>query len=218
MRKAASSRGSAILRSRAAISPAATRMSGRLCLDSPRAAAKLLILFGWGTWTRTKTSGVRVRCSTIKLFPKSEGGLCASRPNQARRLSRKAGADAARLCCNFLAAARGVRTRNHNVKRPMASRPPRAAKKSLQWRGRALMTEAEQEGPFMPPVTIYTTPWCPYCARAKALLKRKGVDFEEIDASDSAVRQAMTRARAGGLHRPADFHRRFPRRRLRRPA
>lgn len=24
---------------------------------------------GWGTWTRTKTNGVRVRCSTIKLFP-----------------------------------------------------------------------------------------------------------------------------------------------------
>jgi hypothetical protein len=25
--------------------------------------------FGWGTWIRTKTSGVRVRCSTIKLSP-----------------------------------------------------------------------------------------------------------------------------------------------------
>ena len=24
---------------------------------------------GWETWTRTKTNGVRVRCSTIKLFP-----------------------------------------------------------------------------------------------------------------------------------------------------
>ncbi len=24
---------------------------------------------GWGTWIRTKTSGVRVRCSTLKLFP-----------------------------------------------------------------------------------------------------------------------------------------------------
>lgn len=24
---------------------------------------------GWGTWIRTKTNGVRVRCSTIKLFP-----------------------------------------------------------------------------------------------------------------------------------------------------
>lgn len=25
--------------------------------------------FGWGTWIRTKIDGVRVRCSTIELFP-----------------------------------------------------------------------------------------------------------------------------------------------------
>jgi glutaredoxin 3 len=31
-----------------------------------------------------------------------------------------------------------------------------------------------------PRVTVYTTSYCPYCVRAKALLKRKGVDFEEI--------------------------------------
>ena len=31
-------------------------------------------------------------------------------------------------------------------------------------------------------VAIYTTPWCPYCSRAKALLARKGVAFDEIDA------------------------------------
>jgi len=30
-------------------------------------------------------------------------------------------------------------------------------------------------------VEIYTTPICPYCTRAKALLKRKGVAFDEID-------------------------------------
>ena len=28
-----------------------------------------LLYAGWGTWIRTKTSGVRVRCSTLKLFP-----------------------------------------------------------------------------------------------------------------------------------------------------
>ena len=32
----------------------------------------------------------------------------------------------------------------------------------------------------MPPVVIYTTAWCPYCIRAKQLLQRKGVDFQEI--------------------------------------
>lgn len=43
----------------------------------------------------------------------------------------------------------------------------------------------------MPPVEIYTTRWCPYCHSAKALLTRKGIDFKEIDASASTVRQAM---------------------------
>ena len=28
------------------------------------------IFSGWGTWIRTRTDGVRVRCSTVKLFPK----------------------------------------------------------------------------------------------------------------------------------------------------
>jgi len=30
-------------------------------------------------------------------------------------------------------------------------------------------------------VRIYTTPICPYCVRAKALLKKKGAEVEEID-------------------------------------
>ena len=30
-------------------------------------------------------------------------------------------------------------------------------------------------------VEIYTTPWCGYCARAKALLERKGIAYTEID-------------------------------------
>lgn len=33
----------------------------------------------------------------------------------------------------------------------------------------------------MKPVVIYTTPICPYCARAKSLLKKKGAAFDEID-------------------------------------
>jgi glutaredoxin 3 len=33
----------------------------------------------------------------------------------------------------------------------------------------------------MKPITIYTTPMCPYCARAKSLLKKKGAAFDEID-------------------------------------
>ncbi len=30
-------------------------------------------------------------------------------------------------------------------------------------------------------VTIYTKNYCPYCKRAKALLDRKGVTYDEID-------------------------------------
>ena len=41
-------------------------------------------------------------------------------------------------------------------------------------------------------VRIYTTPICPYCVRAKALLKKKGVEFEEIDVfMDSDARAEM---------------------------
>ncbi|MBK1641059.1 glutaredoxin 3 [Chromatium okenii] len=32
----------------------------------------------------------------------------------------------------------------------------------------------------MPQITLYTTLICPYCHRAKRLLKRKGVVFQEI--------------------------------------
>lgn len=49
----------------------------------------------------------------------------------------------------------------------------------------------------MSKVEIYTTQWCPYCAAAKDLLADKGVDYDEIDASDPEVRAAMI-ARANG--------------------
>ncbi len=50
----------------------------------------------------------------------------------------------------------------------------------------------------MPAITIYTTAFCPYCARAKALLERKGAAYNEIDVSyDPATRAQMTE-KAGG--------------------
>jgi glutaredoxin 3 len=39
------------------------------------------------------------------------------------------------------------------------------------------------ELPESPRVLIYVTPWCPYCNRALALLRRKAVDFKAIDVS-----------------------------------
>jgi len=35
----------------------------------------------------------------------------------------------------------------------------------------------------MKPVRMYTTQICPYCIRAKMLLRQKGVAYEEIDVS-----------------------------------
>ena len=44
----------------------------------------------------------------------------------------------------------------------------------------------------MPKIKIYTTPICPYCVLAKALLKKKGAAFEEIDVfMDADARQEM---------------------------
>ena len=47
-------------------------------------------------------------------------------------------------------------------------------------------------------VEIYTTPMCPYCRRAKRLLRAKGVAFEEIDLWREPQRRAEMIARAGG--------------------
>jgi glutaredoxin 3 len=42
------------------------------------------------------------------------------------------------------------------------------------------------------PVVIYTTPWCPFCVRAKQLLGNKGVQYTDIDvAAEPARRQEM---------------------------
>ncbi len=45
-------------------------------------------------------------------------------------------------------------------------------------------------------VTIYTTNWCPYCTRAKALLNSKNVAYTEIDveATPGARDEMMTRS------------------------
>lgn len=47
-----------------------------------------------------------------------------------------------------------------------------------------------------PPVTLYTTGWCGYCMRAKALLDRKGVAYREIDVEADPARRAEMVARS----------------------
>ncbi|EEZ31742.1 glutaredoxin 3 [Brucella sp. NF 2653] len=46
-------------------------------------------------------------------------------------------------------------------------------------------------------VIIYTRPGCPYCARAKVLLARKGAEFNEIDASATPELRAEMQERSG---------------------
>ena len=44
----------------------------------------------------------------------------------------------------------------------------------------------------MPRIHLYTTRWCGYCVRAKALLEGKGLSFEEIRLDeDPAFRQHL---------------------------
>lgn len=49
----------------------------------------------------------------------------------------------------------------------------------------------------MATVEIYTTTYCPYCVRAKDLLKRKNQPYQEINAEDDTVREQMIQ-KAGG--------------------
>jgi glutaredoxin 3 len=50
----------------------------------------------------------------------------------------------------------------------------------------------------MPPVEIYTTPYCPFCLDAKALLNNKSVAFTEIDVSRDRALRAQMMQRANG--------------------
>jgi glutaredoxin 3 len=46
----------------------------------------------------------------------------------------------------------------------------------------------------MKPVKIYTTPYCPFCVRAKRLLAKKQINYVEIDVSgDDEARDKLAR-------------------------
>jgi glutaredoxin 3 len=58
----------------------------------------------------------------------------------------------------------------------------------------------------MPKIKIYTTPICPYCVRAKALLKKKGAAFDEVDVfMDADARQEMEDKSNGARSVPQIF-------------
>lgn len=47
-------------------------------------------------------------------------------------------------------------------------------------------------------VTIYTRQFCPYCSTAVALLRKKGVAFDEIDAGNDPAQKAVMIEKSGG--------------------
>jgi glutaredoxin 3 len=57
----------------------------------------------------------------------------------------------------------------------------------------------------MAKVTIYTRAFCPYCTRAIALLQRKGVEVQEIDATGCPVKRQEMIARSGRWTFPQIF-------------
>ena len=57
----------------------------------------------------------------------------------------------------------------------------------------------------MAKIEIYTTTICPYCVRAKNLLKQKNVDFQEINVENSDLRDAMIKKTGGARSVPQIF-------------
>ena len=47
-------------------------------------------------------------------------------------------------------------------------------------------------------IEMYTTRWCGYCVRAKALLEGRGIPYEEISLDDDPAFRQTVRERTGG--------------------
>ena len=56
-----------------------------------------------------------------------------------------------------------------------------------------------------PAVLMYTTGWCPYCERARQLLKRKGVPIQEIDLDSVPEKRAEMQQKSGRRTVPQIF-------------
>ncbi|MGI9185152.1 MAG: glutaredoxin family protein [Solirubrobacteraceae bacterium] len=51
-------------------------------------------------------------------------------------------------------------------------------------------------------ITVYTLLWCPHCARARALLNRRGLAFREVDGSETPDFRARLADLTGGFTVP----------------
>jgi len=56
-----------------------------------------------------------------------------------------------------------------------------------------------------PAVLMYTTGWCPYCERARQLLRRKDVPVTEIDLDSAPEKRAEMQQKSGRRTVPQIF-------------
>ncbi len=57
----------------------------------------------------------------------------------------------------------------------------------------------------MKPVKVYSTDHCPYCMRAKQLLKNKNIPFQEIDLSHDEETRGKMQEKTGWMTVPMIF-------------
>jgi glutaredoxin 3 len=57
----------------------------------------------------------------------------------------------------------------------------------------------------MSDITIYTTNWCGYCERAKALLKARGLAYDEVNLDDEPGFRAKLLEMSGRMTVPQIF-------------
>jgi glutaredoxin 3 len=56
-----------------------------------------------------------------------------------------------------------------------------------------------------PQILMYSTPWCPYCAQARALFTAKGVSYQDIDIEAHPEQRAEMIRRSGRRTVPQIF-------------
>ncbi len=65
--------------------------------------------------------------------------------------------------------------------------------------------DAKARSAKLPEITLYSTPFCPFCHRAKRLLDGKGVPFTDISVMGNPDLRREMEARSGGYTVPQIF-------------
>jgi glutaredoxin 3 len=80
------------------------------------------------------------------------------------------------------------------------------SKTSTDGFGSGIRPDTKKEATTMADIQVYTTDYCPYCTRAKALLEKRGLAFEEIDVSERPdLRRWLVEATGGRKTVPQVF-------------